>query len=156
MGPGWLRRAHGVRLSPSAPGATRLLWFLVPGTEDQDREQSVRGQMWIWDGGEGQGPPGSPQCRSWCTSQQLSQDRCRPIQSRCSCVILAGGAAWRQRHGVMCGSQLHPTHLYPFPPITLGPRSRPTPPPKLRGLCHSTPRNPWLSLGWGLGWGGEV
>lgn len=44
-GPGWLRRAHGVRLSPSVPGATRLLWLLVPGTEDQDREQSVRGQM---------------------------------------------------------------------------------------------------------------
>ena len=96
--------------------------------------------------------PGSPQCCSWCTSQQHSQGRCRPVQSRCSCVILAGGAAWRQRHGVMRGSQLHPTHMYPFPPITLGPRSQPTPPPKLRGLCHSTPRNPWLSLG--LGWGG--
>ena len=44
-----------MRLSPSVPGATRLLWFLVPGTEDQDRKQSVRGQMWMWDGGEGQG-----------------------------------------------------------------------------------------------------
>ena len=102
-----------MRLSPSVPGATRLLWFLVPGTEDQDREQSVRGQMWIWDGGEGQGPPSSPQCRSWCTSQQLSQDRCRPIQSRCSCVILAGGQPGDRDMGSCVGLSSTPPTCIP-------------------------------------------
>lgn len=103
--------------------------------------------------------PGSPQCHSWRTSQQHSQDRCRPIQSSCSWVILAGGAAWGQRHGVMRGSQLHSTHMRPFPPVTLGPRSQPTPPPKLRGArSQPTPppkellAKPWVGLG--LGWGG--
>lgn len=40
-----------MRLCPSVLEATMLLWFLVPGTEDQDPEQSVREQMWIWDEG---------------------------------------------------------------------------------------------------------
>lgn len=111
----------------------------------------------IWDGVRARASPGSSVPPPGAPISSTARAAAGPSRADASCVILAGGAAWRQRHGVSVGLSSTPPTWYPFPPITLGPRSQPTPLPKLRGLCHSTPRNPWLSLPWvglGLGWGG--
>ena len=145
-----------MRLSPCVPGATRLLWFLVPGTEDQDREQSVRGQMWMWDGGEGQGLSQLPSV-PLLVHQSAAQPG--PLQARPEQTLLCDpsrrGSLETEIWGhVWVSAPRHP--LVSVPSYYTRPQEPATTPPKLRGLCHSTPRNPGLSLGWGLGWGGEA
>ena len=145
-----------MRLSPSVPGATRLLWFLVPGTEDQDREQSVRGQMWMWDGGEGQGLSRLPSV-PLLVHQSAAQPG--PLQAHPEQMLLCDpsrrGSLETETWGhAWVSAPPHP--LVSLPSYYTRPQEPATTPPKLRGLCHSTPRNPWLSLAWGLGWGGKA